>query len=267
MITENWYRWDPLFRKYLGALSSFYRPKRSFGQGNIFTAVCHSFCSHGGRRVSDPNFRGGAVWSKFSGGGVCSNFSGRGQTAPNFRGGGMEGGLLQIFRGGGVCSNFSGGVVSAPNFRGGLLQFFGGGVCSNFRNTVNVRPVRILLECILVWPIFSQFSFTSWKSKSWGIFGCLNGSMKEVYQEIEISYFYRPKRSFGQGNILTSVCLSTGWGVSNFFGGVSPIFQGGLQFFGGSPIRSTFGQYASYWNGFLFNLKWKKEGSFSVQLD
>ena len=34
-----------------------------------------------------------------------------------------------------------GGGVSAPNFRGGV---------SNFRNTVNVRPVRILLECILV---------------------------------------------------------------------------------------------------------------------
>ena len=43
----------------------------------------------------------------------------------------------------------------------------------------------------------------------------------------------------GQGNIFTSVCLSTGgggvWsrGVSNFLG-VSK-FSGGLQFFGGSP--------------------------------
>ena len=26
----------------------YYRPKRSFGQGNIFTPVCHSFCSQGG---------------------------------------------------------------------------------------------------------------------------------------------------------------------------------------------------------------------------
>ena len=42
--------------------------------------------------------------------------------------------------GGGVCSKFSGGV-SAPNLGGGF---------SNFQNTVNVRPVRILLECILV---------------------------------------------------------------------------------------------------------------------
>ena len=28
---------------------SFYRPQRSCGQGNIFTPVCHSFCSQGGR--------------------------------------------------------------------------------------------------------------------------------------------------------------------------------------------------------------------------
>ena len=53
----------------------FYRPKRSFGQGNVFTGVCDSV--HGG---------------------------------------------------------------GSPIFRGGGLH----------RNTVNVRPVRILLECILV---------------------------------------------------------------------------------------------------------------------
>ena len=81
--------------------------------------------------------------------------------------------------------------------------------------------------------------------------------------EFRIPY-YRPKRSFGQGNIFTSICLSTGWvggypsmpcrsvpggvvwsrGVSNFLGGLqffwgSPIFwrgwsgPGGLQFFRG----------------------------------
>ena len=66
------------------------------------------------------------------------------------------GGLLQI-SGGVPAPNFRGGVP-APNFRGGcLLQIFGGGACSKFlggvsnlRNTVNVQPVRILLECILV---------------------------------------------------------------------------------------------------------------------
>ena len=87
-----------------------YRPKRSFGQGYIFTGVCDSV--HGG----------GGVCSKFLG--VCSKFSG-GVSAPNF--------------GGGVCSKFFGGV-SVPIFRGGvcskfwggcLLQFFRG-VCSNF---------------------------------------------------------------------------------------------------------------------------------------
>ena len=78
---------------------NFYRPKRSFGQGNIFTRVCDSV--HGG-----------------AGGG-----------APDF---------ALIFRGG------------APDF---ALIFRGGGVLH--RNTVNVRPVRILLECILVRLMFS----------------------------------------------------------------------------------------------------------------
>ena len=87
----------------------------------------------------------------FTGGGVCSKFSGVCVCSK------CLGGVCSKL--GGVCSKFSGGVsasnfrgwVSAPNFGGGcLLQIFGGGVCSNFRNTVNVRPVRILLECILV---------------------------------------------------------------------------------------------------------------------
>ena len=73
---------------------SFYRPKRSFGQGNIFTPVCHSVHR----------------------GGVCSKFWGG------------EGGR----GGGGVCSKFLGGGVSAPNFRGGVCSKFSGGVCSKF---------------------------------------------------------------------------------------------------------------------------------------
>ena len=53
-----------------------------------------------------------------------------------------------LFTGGGVWSR------GVSNFSGGL-QFFGGGVVgvmvrTRHRNTVNVRPVRILLECILV---------------------------------------------------------------------------------------------------------------------
>ena len=85
----------------------YYRPKRSFGQGNIFTSVC---LSTGG--VPAPNFRGGAC-SKFSGGCLLQIFGG--VPAPNFRGGC----LLQIF-GGGACSKFSGG---SPIF--GIWSTFG----------------------------------------------------------------------------------------------------------------------------------------------
>ena len=87
-----------------------YQPKRSFGQGYIFTGVCDSVHRGG---VSAPIFRGG---------GYLLQFFGRGVSAPIFRG------------------------------RGCLLQFFGG--VSNFQNTVNVRPVSILLECILVITLY-----------------------------------------------------------------------------------------------------------------
>ena len=33
----------------MGVPTYYYRPQRSCGQGNIFTPVCHSFCSQGGR--------------------------------------------------------------------------------------------------------------------------------------------------------------------------------------------------------------------------
>ena len=71
-----------------------YRPKRSFGQGNIFTRVC------------DSVHRGEGVCSKFLGGSLLQIFGG--VPAPNFRGGC----LLQIF-----------GGVPAANFRRGGLQF------------------------------------------------------------------------------------------------------------------------------------------------
>ena len=57
---------------------NFYRPKRSFGQGNIFTRVCDSV--HRGGGVPAPNFRGGGLLQIFGGGGC----------------------LLQIFGGGGL---------------------------------------------------------------------------------------------------------------------------------------------------------------------
>ena len=105
-----------------------YRPKRSFGQGNIFRSVCHSV--HGGGCLLQ--FLGGVVCSKFLGGCLLQIFGGSGP------GGCLQlgGCLLQIFRGG-VCSKFSGGCllqifggVSAPNFRGvwsrGVSPLFGG---------------------------------------------------------------------------------------------------------------------------------------------
>ena len=127
------------------------------GQGNIFIGMCQDFCSRRGwsgpGRVS--NFWGvSKFWGclQFFGGlqifgGVSPIFQG---VSPNFRG------CLQFFKG-------------SPNFQGGCLQIFGGSPNFFFfffyffspkkillgstppPETVNARPVRILLECILVW--------------------------------------------------------------------------------------------------------------------
>ena len=94
-------------------LLCFDRPKRSLGQGYVFTGVCDSVHRRGGGS------------SKF------------------FWGGLFLGGFLQIFGGGvffgGESSKFSEGVP--PNFRGG-------GFSPRIRSTF--RLARILLECILV---------------------------------------------------------------------------------------------------------------------
>ena len=123
------------------ALPGYYRPKRSFGQGNIFTSVCHSFCSRGGG-LSGP---GGVVWSRggLSGpGGVffwggSSKFSGRG-VPPNFGGGVFLGGPPNF--GGvsfwGVPPNFGGGVSFGGSF-GGVPPYFRGGVPPNFLGGVS----------------------------------------------------------------------------------------------------------------------------------
>ena len=136
------------------------------GQGNKFTGVCVS--TRGGCLTQ---IFGGGCLTQIFGGGLTQIFGGcltqifGGVSHPNFRGG--------------VCSKFSGGV-SDPNFRGGCLtQILGGMSAQNFQGgclkffffffsnnflrkkillgctasppeTVNARPVRILLECILV---------------------------------------------------------------------------------------------------------------------
>ena len=125
----------------------FYRPKRSFGQGNIFTGVCLST---------------GGGSSKFSGGsffGVPPNFWGVSFWGGSSKllGGVFLGGFLQIFRGGSF------------KFLGGFLQIFGGsffgGVPPNFLGGWGGspqeygRPVRILLECILVNDFKFYFTF------------------------------------------------------------------------------------------------------------
>ena len=86
---------------------SCYRPKRSFGQGNIFAPVCHSV--HRGGLIFlggvPPNFRGGCWFLQIFFWGGSSKFSG----GCLFLGGysKFSGGFLQIFRGG--SSKFSGG--------------------------------------------------------------------------------------------------------------------------------------------------------------
>ena len=75
--------------------------------------------------------------------------------------------------GGGVPPNFQGG---SSKFSGGVLQIFfwaGGRGGVLHRNTVNVRPVRILLECILVSlesfgnliRLMSEIKTRSWRLK------------------------------------------------------------------------------------------------------
>ena len=103
----------------------YYRPKRSFGQGNVLTGVC------------DSVHRGGLQFF----GGVPQNFLGGGSSK-------FSGGVPPNFRGGVFLQIFFWGEWFLQNFRG----------VSNFRNTVNVRPVRILLECILVYTILPDLT-------------------------------------------------------------------------------------------------------------
>ena len=105
--------------------------KRSLGQGNIFTPVCHSV--HRGVCVVAPGGRAwllqGRAW--FYSGGAW------------FYSGGVRGfirGCMVLF--GGHAWFYSGGRVW-------FFQFFW-----IQWDTVNERAVRILLECILVWNKF-----------------------------------------------------------------------------------------------------------------
>ena len=120
-----------LYSHLLAVFIHYYRPQRSWAKVIFFTRVCDSV--NGGGVV--------VVWAR----GVVSNFSGGG--CFQFLGG------LQFF--GGV-SNFSGGSSKFFFFSFFFQIFFFPKFllgCTNPRpppKTVNARPVRILLECILV---------------------------------------------------------------------------------------------------------------------
>ena len=124
---------------------NYYRPQRSWAKV-IFSEACVKNSVHGGvwSRPGSPNFWG------------VSNFSGGFQFF-----GGLQffGGGVQFFRGGlqffGGSPIFQGG--ESPIFRGSPI-FQGGLQIFKFSptppHTVNERPVRILLECILVCVFF-----------------------------------------------------------------------------------------------------------------
>ena len=115
------------------------------GDNLVITVCC-------GPNLSEPTcYRPQRSWAKLIFSQACVILSTRGCLI--FSGGGL--GDVWFFRGGLI---FSGGVLF---FRGGVwffgglifsggVWFFGGLVSQPARDTVNERPVHILLECILV---------------------------------------------------------------------------------------------------------------------
>ena len=101
---------------------------------------------------------------------------------------------------------------------------------SRLRNTVNERPVRILLECILVWCCSEKLHMYNWKTNPKVLFGsCLvrvadtlpHGCATDRSHHPKINteryssqFYYRPQRSCGKVMFSqASVILSTGGGV------------------------------------------------------
>ena len=123
--------------------------KRSLGQGNIFTPVCHSVhrggmrgCSGGACMVASEGVRAWLLW-----------------------GHGCSWGCAWLLQGacmvalGGMCGCSGWACMVAPGGHVWLLRRGGGGACNTTRygDTINERVVRILLECILVRKYFCCF--------------------------------------------------------------------------------------------------------------
>ena len=145
-----------------------YRPQRSCGQGNIFAPVCHSV-HRGGVYPSIHCRRYPSM--------PCSRSLGRGCAIPACIAGGIPACLAAGLWGGGVLSQHALQEVSQH----ALQQVSGAGGCYPsmhcrrypsmpcsrspgvcVRHMVNERPVRILLECILVFVYFSGNFGKSW---------------------------------------------------------------------------------------------------------
>ena len=148
--------------------------KRSLGQGNIFTPVCHSVhrggmrgCSGWGACVVAPGGHAWLLWGGHAwllGGhawllkGVIRGCSGGACVVALGGVHGCSGGACVVLFGGGACF-YSGGIRGF--IQGGMRGFIQGGHAWFFQffriqwDTVNERAVRILLECILVISLFS----------------------------------------------------------------------------------------------------------------
>ena len=147
---------------------------RGGGLGNIFTSVCHSVHRGGVSEI----FRG-----------VSEIFGGMSE---------ILGGVSEIW-----------GVSKI--FRGGFWNFRGGGVLH--RNTVNVRPVRILLECILILQYFYVMCELHHKNS---LNPSLNGKkncVKNITPKPGISWFkkFEVRVLFSVWNAKCEYNLYTGW--------------------------------------------------------
>ena len=116
--------------QYKNIYFNFYRPQRSCGQGNIFTPVCHSFCSQGGVCLS-------ACWDTTTphppGADPPGSRPPWEQTPPHPRDQNPPGPDPP-------GADTPRDQTPAP--------------VSRLQHTVNERPVHILLECILVFNYF-----------------------------------------------------------------------------------------------------------------